>query len=101
MKVWAERFYSGDAWKDCREAFLQSKSYLCERCSTASDPIIAKIAHHKKYLTRENINDPAITLAWANLEALCQDCHNREHHAEERKPRYSFDGDGNLIPIKK
>ena len=100
MKPWAERFYNSDAWKDCREAFLQSKGCLCERCSTINDPTIAKIAHHKKYLTRENINDPAIALAWNNLEALCQDCHNKEHKRRERKPRYTFDGEGNLIPAK-
>ena len=99
MKAWAERFYGGDAWKDCREAFLQSKGYLCERCSSDNDPVIARIAHHKTYLSRENIGDPAIAYAWANLEALCQDCHNREHHAGDAKPRYKFDGRGNLIPI--
>jgi 5-methylcytosine-specific restriction endonuclease McrA len=98
MRVWAERFYGGEAWRDCREAFLQSKGYLCERCSTANNPTAAKIAHHKIYLTRENINDPAIALAWANLEALCQNCHNKEHHAGETKPRYDFDAEGNVIP---
>jgi len=98
MRVWAERFYGGDAWKACREAFLQSKGYLCERCSTAADPVIARIAHHRIYLTRENINDPQITLAWRNLEALCQDCHNKEHHGAGTKPRYGFDADGNIIP---
>lgn len=27
----------------------------------------------------------SVTLCWDNLEALCQDCHNKEHHKQERK----------------
>ncbi len=103
MKAWAEQFYNSDAWRACREAFLQSKGYLCERCSTPDNPVVAKIAHHKIYLTKENINNPYITLSWDNLEALCQDCHNKEHHRGERKKRYSFDANGNLVypPIRR
>ena len=78
-------------------AGLQSKGYLCERCSTPDNPVVAKIAHHKIYLTRDNINDPRVSLSWENLEALCQDCHNREHHRSKRKQRYTFDANGNLI----
>ena len=55
MKAWAEQFYNSDAWRACREGFLQSKGYLCERCSTPDNPVVAKIAHHKIYLTKENI----------------------------------------------
>ena len=97
MKAWAEQFYNSDAWRACREGFLQSKGYLCERCSTPDNPVVAKIAHHKIYLTKENINNPYIALSWDNLEALCQDCHNKEHHRGERKKRYSFDANGNLV----
>jgi 5-methylcytosine-specific restriction endonuclease McrA len=97
VKAWAEQFYNSDAWRACREGFLQSKGYLCERCSTPDNPVVAKIAHHKIYLTKENINNPYITLSWDNLEALCQDCHNKEHHRSERKKRYSFDANGNLV----
>ena len=48
MKPWAEQFYNSEAWRSCRDAFLQSKGYLCERCSTPHNPVAAKIAHHKK-----------------------------------------------------
>lgn len=47
MKPWAEQFYNSEAWRSCRDAFLQSKGYLCERCSTPHNPVAAKIAHHK------------------------------------------------------
>lgn len=93
MKAWAVRFYNSDDWKDTRETFLQSKDYICERCG---EP--AKIAHHKIWLTEKNINDVSITLCWDNLEALCQDCHNKEHHKKEKKMRYRFDKDGNILP---
>ena len=99
MKPWAEQFYNSDAWRSCRDAFLQSKGYLCERCSTPDDPVTAKIAHHKTYLTEQNVNDPYIALSWVNLEALCQDCHNKEHKAKPNN-RYRFDSDGKLLPPK-
>lgn len=97
MKPWAERFYNSEEWRACRDGFLKSKGYLCERCSTPSDPVVAKIAHHKTYLTKQNINDPAIALSWDNLEALCQDCHNKEHHRNDDRRRYAFDEEGNLV----
>lgn len=56
MKPWAERFYNSDAWRSCRDSFLKSKGYLCERCSTPDDPVTAKIAHHKTYLTKQNMD---------------------------------------------
>ena len=92
MKKWAEAFYLGKAWEPCRDAYLKSQNNICERCG---EP--AKICHHKTWLTRDNINNPYITLCWDNLEALCQDCHNKEHHKSKPKLRYSFDADGNII----
>lgn len=97
MKPWAESFYNSDNWRTCRETFLQSKGYLCERCSTSDNPVVAKIAHHKTYLTKENINDPYISLSWDNLEALCQDCHNKEHHQSKTQIKYKFDENGEII----
>lgn len=93
MKEWAKQFYKGRQWEEVRRAYLMSQHYLCERCG---EP--AKVVHHRRYLTRENINNPSISLAWNNLEALCQDCHNKEHHAAERKIRYKFDENGNILP---
>ena len=52
MQPWAEWFYKSKEWQECREAFLQSKFYLCERCGG-----VATIAHHKVALSPENIND--------------------------------------------
>ena len=90
MKEWAKDFYTSKSWRQCKAAYLVSQQNICERCGD-----IAKVVHHKKYLTPKNINDTSITLNWDNPEALCQDCHNKEHHQHTR--RYSFDADGNVI----
>jgi len=92
MKDWAKAFYLGKSWKQCSRQYMESRHHICERCG---EP--AKICHHKIYLTRNNINNPYITLCWDNLEALCQDCHNKEHHKTEPKLRYRFDEEGNIV----
>lgn len=70
-------FYHSRAWKWLSRAFLLSRNYICERCGQP-----AEIAHHKAYLTAENVTDPAIALNPDNLEALCQNCHNAEHFGQ-------------------
>lgn len=78
---------------------MMSQHYICERCGG-----VARVVHHKVYITPRNINDLAITLDWENLEALCMDCHNAEHikgGSYERKPAcqegLEFDANGNLV----
>ena len=102
-KEWAKSFYNSLAWKKCREAYIISKYGLCERCK---EPGL--IVHHKKELNPISINDPNITLSWNNLELLCQDCHNKEHHSNREVIRDSlmFTEDGDIIqtgtpPLKK
>lgn len=94
MKEWAKEFYHSKDWTDTRQAYLIAQHYLCERCG---EP--AKVVHHKHYLTKRNINNADIALNWDNLEALCQDCHNKEHHAAADTRRYKFDADGNVIQM--
>jgi ribosomal protein S27AE len=91
---WAYAFYHSKTWKQCRLGFLKSKYWLCERCGRP-----ARIAHHKRRLSPKNINDPYITLDWRNLEAVCEECHNREHFGtiEATRPGFAFDADGDLV----
>ena len=98
IKPYAERFYKSTAWNKCRDGFLISKYYICEICGDT-----ATIVHHIIYLTPENINDPDISLNWENLEALCQDCHNKEHMGKYSATRddVMFDSEGNLIQVLK
>lgn len=78
VKEWAKPFYKSKAWRNCRDAYFISKHGLCERCGRPG-----LIVHHRIYLTPQNINDPNATLSWDNLELLCQDCHNKEHHGTD------------------
>lgn len=76
---------------------MESKHWLCERCDNT-----AYIAHHKEYLTPENIDDPNISLNWDNLEAVCLNCHNLIHGVGskcEDEEQYTFTPEGDLIPI--
>ena len=93
MKEWAREFYLSADWEKTRAAYLIAQDFICERCG---EP--AKIVHHTCWLNRRNIHDRSITLIWDNLEALCQDCHNKEHHKRQPSLRYGFDADGRLIP---
>lgn len=91
-------FYMTKVWLDCRENYLTTVDYICERCG-----VPAKIVHHKQYITPQTINDPSITLNHDNLEALCQNCHNKEHHGgdyEITRADVMFDHEGNLIQVK-
>jgi 5-methylcytosine-specific restriction endonuclease McrA len=93
MKDYARSFYGGKAWKSTQAAYMVSQRYICERCGS-----VARVVHHKKHITPANISDPAITLDWGNLEALCMDCHNSEHGAGPVCAEgLRFDGAGNLI----
>lgn len=94
-RAFAKRFYASKQWKRTERAFMQAHNYVCNRCGKP-----AKIVHHRTWLSPDNINDPNVTLAWDNLECLCQDCHNREHMSgRETRPGLAFDATGHLIKV--
>lgn len=88
-----DKFYHSKAWRRLSRAFLCSKNYICERCGQPAD-----IAHHRQYITAQNINNPAVTLNADNLEALCLHCHNTEHfgYGGATSKGLEFDEYGNL-----
>ena len=98
-KDYARSFYDSQAWRKTREAYLQSKHYICEDCGGA-----ASVVHHIAYIKPWNVNDPNITLNWDNLKAVCIDCHAKEH-SQDLKQRsggarlngIAFDEEGNVI----
>ena len=96
-KDFAEAFYHSKKWLWFREIYLSEHPY-CERCLKAGHIVPAEHVHHIIWLTPENIHNPYITLNAENAEALCQTCHNQEHHAtSEVEEGLMFDEDGNLI----
>lgn len=94
MKSIPHSFYNSPEWKSCQALYMDSVNHLCERCKRQGLFNPAKIVHHKRYLTRENFKDPSIAYGFDNLEALCLDCHNKEHFKGER--RYKIIG-GELV----
>lgn len=89
----AKSFYHSAAWLKCRDAFLKSRHYQCERCGGP-----AVIVHHVQHITPGNISNPDITLNWDNLEALCLECHNNEHGTQgATREGLAFDENGNLV----
>lgn len=97
MKDYARRFYSSKAWKETRKAYAKSKGNLCERCLKKGLYVPGVIVHHKVYLKRDNINDPAVSLNWNNLELVCRDCHAQEHDGLKR--RYKVDELGRITAV--
>lgn len=76
-----ERFYSTKAWRKCRASFLSERGGLCEICLSRGLIEPAVHVHHKVKLTPDNIDDPAVTLSFDNLMALCEACHQEQHRA--------------------
>lgn len=103
-------FYQTKAWKQVRKNVWLKQNLLCNRCKKPvyvdgiSEWIPKEyrrtgIVHHKEYLTELNVYDDMITLDESNLEGLCKDCHEEEHHQEiAKRKEYDFDEFGNLIP---
>lgn len=88
----AKDFYGSVAWQECRRAYKKSVGGLCERCLKKGLYNPAVIVHHKTYITKDNLSDPTIALSWDNLEALCRECHEKEHQGQARRYRIREDG---------
>ena len=104
-----KNFYNSKAWKVVRKNVWLKQQLLCNRCHK---PVyvdgISKwipkqqrrtgIVHHKIYLDDTNVNDINVTLNIDNLEGICKECHEKEHHTDEvTRNGVTFDEDGNLI----
>ncbi|WP_166626819.1 HNH endonuclease [Jeotgalicoccus sp. S0W5] len=89
----AKRFYKSKAWIKCRDGYMQSQHFICERCGG-----LATICHHKTWLDEEKYSQPEYSLNWDRLEALCHTCHNQEHFSSGIvSDGLTFDSKGNLI----
>ena len=85
-------FYNSAAWLRCREAVLAKALWRCERCGAP-----ATMVHHRQPITDQTVDNPAVTLDPANLEALCTQCHQLEHHGSPATAEgLAFDEAGQL-----
>ena len=100
MKDFAARLYSSRAWKDCRQAYRKSVGGLCEVCLAKGLYKPGDMVHHKIHLTPNNINNPAITLDWNNLQLVCRDGHAEIHEKTHEKKwwRFTIDDGGRVSP---
>lgn len=94
MKEFAKKFYKSKAWQRTRKAYAASVCGLCEQCLKRGVYKAGEIVHHKNPLTPENINEPAVSLSWGNLELLCRDCHGKAHGQSKR---YKVDEMGRIV----
>jgi len=96
-KPFARKFYSSQGWRDCRSTYAASRGHICERCLRRGILARGEIVHHKIELTPDNIDDPSITLNWANLELLCRFCHDEVHDHRAKCRRFTIGPDGEII----
>ena len=97
MREFAETFYKSRAWNECRKAYLSSVHGLCENCLRKGIYKPAEIVHHKEHVEPWNITNPEVTLSWNNLEALCRECHGKEHSKNKSdRRRYAVGVDGSI-----
>lgn len=98
-REFAKDFYNNSRWRRNAKAFAESKHWLCERCRSRCDDR-RYIVHHRIHLNEKNIKDDYIAYGWGNLELLCIDCHNREHHSYEEEDRgCKFNSNGDLVGL--
>lgn len=102
-------FYNSKAWKSVKKAIWLKQKLLCNRCRKPvyvdglseylpKEQRRTGIVHHKIYLDDTNVYDDNIALNEDNLEGICKECHELEHHQEQvTRKNYMFDEAGNLI----
>lgn len=96
MKDFAKAFYKSKTWQANRDAYSRSVGGLCEPCAKQGLVVAGEIVHHRIELTPENIHNPAVTMAWSNLELVCRECHALRHPKGKHRRRFKVDALGNL-----
>ena len=103
------KFYNSKLWNDVKNTIWLKQNLLCNRCGKPvyvdglsewipKDKRRTGIVHHIVYLNDINISDENLTINEDNLEGLCKDCHEKEHHKNiSVRDDYLFDENGNLV----
>ncbi|MCM1237036.1 MAG: HNH endonuclease [Ruminococcus flavefaciens] len=77
-------FYQSKEWEAFRKVVIMERLNECGEtiCEYCGRPIIKSydiIAHHKEYLTEQNVNNAMIALNPENIALVHHVCHNRIH----------------------
>lgn len=79
-----ERFYKSKEWRDLTTALKLERVndeglIICEHCGKPIIKAYDCIAHHKEFLTEENVTDANIALNPDNIALVHHGCHNKIH----------------------
>jgi hypothetical protein len=95
-----EAFYNSDEWRTFRAGLIAQRANADDGivyCEYSGVPLINSyeiIAHHKKPLTMQNVNDFAISLNPSNIMLVSHKAHNEIHarfgHSAARKVYYVY-----------
>lgn len=91
---YARKFYSSSTWTKRSKAYRE-KHPFCERCLAKGYLEPSACVHHRIHIDKENYKDYKILLNEENLEALCTNCHAKEH--ARHKAVFEFKEDGTLM----
>lgn len=94
-------FYRTKLWRETQRAYMCSVDGVCERCLAKGQVVPARVVHHKIHLNSSNVLDASIAYGFDNLEALCSDCHNKEHFGESSKRYRIINGELVLLDASK
>ena len=99
----AHPFYGSGKWKRVRKEYLKTVHGICEKCGRPAEQV-----HHRDPLKEEDyfVNYEKC-YGFANLQALCRDCHNAMpgHWGGNKSKQAIADGyevdmiTGEIVPI--
>ena len=77
-------FYKSKTWQKFREQVIMERierdgEIICEECGKAIIHKYDCIAHHKQFLTDQNVNDFSVSLNPDNIALVHHRCHNKLH----------------------
>lgn len=92
-------FYNSDEWKTTRAMIIEQRTHAdgIVYCEHSGAPLVNSydiVAHHKNPLTKQNVNDYAISLNPENIMLVSHTAHNEIHkrfgYCTERKVYYVY-----------
>ncbi|HCC02561.1 MAG TPA: HNH endonuclease [Ruminococcaceae bacterium] len=74
-------FYISHAWLHLREQVLREQHYECQLCKARGLYVPATTVHHIQTVRHA----PWLALTKSNLLAVCDECHYKIHHKQNKK----------------
>lgn len=92
---YAQKFYGSKSWRT-KSLNYRKAHPLCERCLKRGLYVPSECVHHKIHINKHNYHDWKILLDDDNLEALCNECHAKEHSGQTT---FEFSADGSFMGV--